>query len=264
MSAVDFKLFVERLSKAAGEAILPFFRTAITIENKGSGGGFDPVTAADRAGEAAIRQIIKGHFPNHGVIGEEFGTENGDAEYVWVIDPIDGTRSFISGLPAWGTLIALTRHGSPVYGIMNQPFIGEHFWGDGVSAHSVNRFSERTLRTRPCAALSEAFLCTTSPRLFAPQELSAFEAIEKAVKVTRFGGDCYNYCMVAAGQVDLVIEAGLAPYDIIALIPIIEGAGGIVTAWDGSKPTTGGRIIAAGDKRIHEQAIEMLAKYNAT
>jgi myo-inositol-1(or 4)-monophosphatase len=257
MSAIDFESFVERLTTAAGEAVLPFFRTAVGIENKGKG-GFDPVTAADRAGEAAIRQIIKANFPNHGVIGEEFGSENDEAEYTWIIDPIDGTRSFITGLPAWGTLIGLLRKGTPVYGVMSQPFIKERFVGDGASACCKGPHGERILTTRACESLSEAVLCTTSPRLFSAQEIKAFETLEAQVQLTRFGGDCYNYCMLAAGHVDLVVEAGLAPYDILPLIPIVEGAGGIVTAWDGGPATQGGRVIAAGDKGLHAKAVEFL------
>jgi myo-inositol-1(or 4)-monophosphatase len=260
MSAIDFETFVERLTTAAGEAVLPFFRTAIGIENKKGKGGFDPVTAADRAGEAAMRQIIKANFPSHGVIGEEFGSENENAEYVWVLDPIDGTRSFITGLPSWGTLIGLLRQGNPVYGVMSQPFIKERFLGDGASACCRNLQGERLLRTRSCASLDEAVMCSTSPRLFSAEELPAFEALEQVVRLTRFGGDCYSYCMLAAGHVDIVVEAGLAPYDIMPLIPIVEGAGGIVTSWDGGLATLGGRVIAAGDKNLHAKAIEFLQK----
>src|SRR5436190_21541399 len=158
MTAVDFAAFVDRLATVSGEAILPFFRTSLGVENKGGAGTFDPVTAADRAAETSMRTLIRQHFPDHGIIGEEFGSERADAEYVWVLDPIDGTRSFISGMPAWGTLIALLRSGEPVFGMMNQPFIRERFSGDGARAHYRGPAGERALHTRACAGLSEAVL----------------------------------------------------------------------------------------------------------
>jgi myo-inositol-1(or 4)-monophosphatase len=260
MTAVDFEAFVERLANVAGEAVMPFFRTTIGVEDKGKKGAFDPVTAADHAGEAAMRQLIKATFPSHGIIGEEFGSESEDAEYVWVLDPIDGTRGFITGLPSWGTLIGLCKGGTPVYGLMSQPFTKERFWGDGGSARYKGPLGERKLRVRSCARLEDAVMSSTSPRLFEGKELKVFEATETAVRHTRFGGDCYAYCMLAAGQIDLVIETGLKPYDIVALIPIIEGAGGVITTWDGGPATKGGRVIAAGDKRVHAAAREILAK----
>ncbi|MGQ4273536.1 histidinol-phosphatase [Terrihabitans sp. B22-R8] len=258
MTAVDFEAFVERLAQVAGEAVMPFFRTMIGVEDKGGLGRFDPVTAADRAGESAMRQLIKSTFPGHGIVGEEFGNENEDAEYVWVLDPIDGTRGFISGLPTWGTLIGLLRHGAPVYGMMSQPFTKERFLGGSGTARTRGPLGERRLRTRSCAGLAEATLSSTSPRLFAGDDLKAFEAVEAVARHTRYGGDCYAYCMLAAGQIDLVIEVGLKPYDIVALIPVIEGAGGIITGWDGGAAAGGGRVVAAGDKRVHAAVMEVL------
>jgi len=258
MTAVDFSRFVERLGKAAGDAILPFFRTALTIENKEGRGAFDPVTAADRAAENAMRALIRKTFPEHGIIGEEFGTEREDAEYVWVLDPIDGTKSFISGMPVWGTLIALTRFGEPVYGMMYQPFSQEQFSGDGGAARYRGPAGERVLATRACASLADATVFTTSPRLMNDADRATFGKVEDAARLSRYGGDCYAYCMLAAGHVDLVIETELKPYDILPLIPIIIGAGGIVTTWDNESPAAGGRIIAAGDKRAHAAALEML------
>jgi myo-inositol-1(or 4)-monophosphatase len=259
MPAIDFTAFVDKLAAAAGDAILPFFRTSLSVDNKSRGGSFDPVTAADRAAEQAMRTLIRSNFPEHGIIGEEFGNERTDAEYVWVLDPIDGTKSFISGMPAWGTLIALMRAGEPVYGLMHQPFTREHFSGDCHAAHYRGPAGPRTLRTRHCAALSDAILMTTSPLLMDDAERTAFQRVEKAAKLSRYGGDCYAYCMVAAGHVDLVIEAGLKPYDVAPLIPIITGAGGIITTWDGAPAKNGGRIVAAGDKRVHAAAMELLA-----
>jgi len=258
MTAVDFAGFVDRLATVSGDAILPFFRTSLGVENKGGSGAFDPVTAADRAAETAMRTLIRANFPDHGIIGEEFGNERTEAEYVWVLDPIDGTKSFIGGMPAWGTLIALTRSGEPVYGMMHQPFTRERFTGDSNSARYRGPAGDRALHVRRCAGLDEAMLMTTSPLLMKAADRAAFGKVEQAVKLSRYGGDCYAYCMLAAGHVDLVIETELKPYDILPLIPIIAGAGGIVTGWDGSSPRAGGRIIAAGDKRVHAAAMALL------
>ena len=262
MTAIDFAAFVDQLATASGEAILPFFRTSLGVEDKGSAAGFDPVTAADRAAENTMRALIKRTFPAHGIIGEEYGNERTDAEYVWVLDPIDGTKSFITGMPAWGSLIALTRHGVPVFGMMHQPFIGERFTGDGGAAKYRGPAGKRELRVRPCAGLNDAMLLTTSPRLMNAQDRAAYARVENAVRLPRYGGDCYAYCMLAAGHVDLVIETGLKPHDIVALIPIIEGAGGIVTTWEGGSAAAGGRVIAAGDKRVHQAAMTMLSARN--
>ena len=260
MGAVDFAAFVDELADVAGEAILPFFRTTLTVENKKLKGAFDPVTAADRAAETAMRALIRKHFPAHGIVGEEFDDVTSDAPYTWVLDPIDGTKSFIAGMPVWGTLIGLCKDEAPVYGMMAQPFVGERFTGDGGSARYRGPAGERKLMTRKCASLDDALLFTTSPQLFKPEEHARFEGIEKNVRLSRYGGDCYAYCMVAAGHVDLVVEAGLDAYDIVALIPIIEGAGGVVTNWQGESAANGGQIIAAGDKRVHQAALELLNK----
>jgi myo-inositol-1(or 4)-monophosphatase len=258
MTAIDFAAFVDRLATVSGEAILPFFRTSLGVEDKSSTAAFDPVTAADRAAENAMRTLIKRDFPEHGIVGEEYGNERADAEYVWVLDPIDGTKSFITGMPAWGSLIALTRNGAPVFGMMHQPFIGERFSGDGGGAQYRGPAGERALHVRPCAALSEAMMFTTSPTLMNGADRTAFGRVENAVKLSRYGGDCYAYCMLAAGHVDLVIETGLKPHDIMALIPIIEGAGGFVTSWEGGSAVKGGRVVAAGDERTHAAALKML------
>lgn len=258
MGAVDFAAFVDELAKVAGEAILPFFRTALAVENKKLKGAFDPVTAADRAAETAMRALIRKHFPAHGIVGEEFDDVKSNAPYTWVLDPIDGTKSFIAGMPVWGTLIGLCKDDAPVYGMMAQPYIGERFTGDGASAKYRGPAGERKLMTRKCATLDEALLFTTSPHLFQPEERTIFESVEQRVRLSRFGGDCYAYCMIAAGYVDLVIEAGLDAYDIVPLIPIIEGAGGVVTNWQGENAANGGRIVAAGDKRLHEAALKVL------
>jgi myo-inositol-1(or 4)-monophosphatase len=264
MAAIDFASFVDDLATLSGSVILPFFRTSIGAEDKNLGGVFDPVTEADRAAEAVIRQAIKKNFPTHGIIGEEFGAENAQADYVWVLDPIDGTKSFISGLPMWGTLIALQHCGRPVYGMMHQPFTRERFFGDGRTAHwrgfdASDVMVERPLRTRSCESLEAATVMTTSPLLFNDGLRKKYRRVEQKARLHRYGGDCYAYCMLAAGHVDLVIEAGLKSYDIAALIPVIEGAGGVVTTWDGKSAASGGAIIAAGDTRVHDAAIRLMA-----
>jgi len=258
MPAVEFASFVDELASVAAEAILPFFRTALGVENKARGGAFDPVTAADRAAESAMRAVIHRTFPSHGIIGEEFGDERPDAPYVWALDPIDGTKSFICGMPAWGTLIGLMKERVPVYGMMSQPFIGERFTGDGSRARYRGPAGDRELQVRACPNLSQAALFTTSPLLMSAEERARFERVEKNARLSRYGGDCYAYCMVAAGYVDVVIEAGLHLHDVVPLIPIIEGAGGILTGWAGEPAIEGGRVIAAGDKRVHAEALELL------
>jgi myo-inositol-1(or 4)-monophosphatase len=262
MSPVDFQAFIGELAAVSGDAIRPFFRTALGVEDKSCGGSFDPVTAADRAAEQAMRALIRQKFPAHGIIGEEFGAERSDAEYVWVLDPIDGTKAFISGMPAWGTLIALTRAGKPVFGMMHQPFLGERFSGDGHAATYRGPAGSRALRVRPCAGLAEAILYTTSPRYMNAADRAAFARVEETVRLPRYGGDCYSYCMLAAGYVDLVIETELKPYDVAALIPIIEGAGGVITTWEGGAPEAGGRIVAAGDRRTHAAVLELLTQHH--
>jgi myo-inositol-1(or 4)-monophosphatase len=270
MTAVDFAAFVDRLAQISGEVILPFFRSAFSAEDKSKGGAFDPVTEADRAAEVAMRRLISQTFPSHGIIGEEYGSDSPEAEYVWVLDPIDGTKGFISGLPMWGTLIGLMHHGQPVYGMMSQPFTRERYFGDGKRSRwrglALPRgdaagadWTQRTLHTRACASLTEATLMTTSPLLYNEDDRVAYQRVEKPTRLVRYGGDCYAYCMLASGFIDLVVEASLKPYDIVALVPIIEGAGGIVTDWEGGPAAKGGRIIAAGDRRVHDEAMKMLA-----
>jgi myo-inositol-1(or 4)-monophosphatase len=205
-----------------------------------------------------MRTLIRRTFPAHGIVGEEYGSERADAEYVWVLDPIDGTKSFISGMPAWGTLIALTRFGEPVFGMMHQPFIRERFTGDGGAARYRGPGGARDLRTRRCATLADAMLFTTSPLLMQEADRACFGRVETAARLSRYGGDCYAYCMLAAGHVDLVIETELKPHDVLALIPIITGAGGIITTWENGPAHAGGRIVAAGDARVHAAALEKL------
>jgi myo-inositol-1(or 4)-monophosphatase len=258
VTVIDFTAFIGQLATASGKTILPFFRTSLGVENKNAGRDLDPVTEADRAAEAVMRRMIKDSFPKHGIVGEEFGSERADADYVWVLDPIDGTKSFIAGLPIWGTLIALMHRGAPVYGMMHQPYIGERFTGDNGAARYEGPSGKRKLAVRRCAALAEATLFTTSPRLMNASDRARFERVESEVRLSRYGGDCYAYCMLAAGHLDLVIETELKPYDVAALIPIVSGAGGIMTTWEGEPAQSGGRIVAAGDRRVHEAALKLL------
>ena len=257
--------FAHTLADVSADAILPRFRTPLTVENKAgkgetAGAGFDPVTAADRAAERAIRKAISARFPDHGIVGEEFATLAGSSRYRWVIDPIDGTRAFITGSPLWGTLIGLMDGPAPALGLMNQPFTGERVWSDGAVARWRRPDGKvRRLATRACARLADATFTTTHPDLFAAGvEAAAFVAVKSHARMTRYGGDCYAYCLLAAGFIDVIVEAGLKPYDVVALVPIIEAAGGIVTTWEGASPTEGGRILAAGDRRVHQEAMALL------
>ncbi len=252
--------FAHRLADISGEAALPYFRKSIAVRNKAAATGFDPVTAADRSAERAIRKAIKARYPEHGIVGEEFAQVAGAGHLNWIIDPIDGTRAFITGMPLWGTLIGLLDAGEPVLGLMNQPFTGERFWGAGGKAYSsIRGGTPRRLKTRPCASLAEAVLTTTHPDMFSKAgELPAFEKLKAQARMTRFGGDCYGYCLLAAGFIDLIVESGLKSYDIVALVPIIEGAGGRVTTWQGKPATDGGRIVASGDPRVHKEALAVL------
>lgn len=249
-----------RLADLSGVAILKHFREVIRVDNKPGKGVFDPVTLADREAETVIREALTVAWPDHGIIGEEFGTTNEGADYCWVIDPIDGTRAFIMGYPDWGTLIGLMHKGEPVLGVMNQPFTSERFWSQaGVSSY-LGQDGIQVLKTRDCTLLENALLSTTSPDFFEPGfELDSFMALKGQVQMCRYGGDCYAYSMLAAGHIDLVVEAGLNIYDIMPLIPIIEGAGGVVTDWTGGSATQGGRVLAAGTEALHAQALKVLA-----
>ena len=249
------------LADLAGTAVLRHFRRRMAVEDKaGAGERYDPVTAADRAAERVMRAAIAKAYPDHGIIGEEFAPRAGAGPLQWVLDPIDGTRAFIMGSPLWGTLIGLMEDGVPILGLMDQPFLRERFWAAGGGAHLRGSDGKtRRLRTRPCPGLAEAVLTSTHPDLFVARlEAAAFARVKERARLTRYGGDCYGYCLLAAGFVDVVIEAGLKPYDVIPLIPIIEGAGGQITTWDGKPPLDGGRVLATGDRRVHTEALALL------
>jgi inositol-phosphate phosphatase/L-galactose 1-phosphate phosphatase/histidinol-phosphatase len=244
-----------RLADAAGAAIRPFFRKRFAMETKAD---LSPVTEADRAAEAAMRAILAAERPEDGVIGEEYGQDRPDADRVWVLDPIDGTRSFVAGRPIFGTLVALLEAKTPVLGIIDQPIAGER-WVGAVGA--VTTLNGVAVTTRSCPSLAEAHLATTGPGYFTPTSWTAFERVRVAARDTLWGGDCYNYGLLAAGHLDLVIEDGLKLYDFAALVPIVEGAGGLMCDWRGDRltMTSDGKVIAAGDPRLIDAAVAALA-----
>jgi inositol-phosphate phosphatase/L-galactose 1-phosphate phosphatase/histidinol-phosphatase len=243
-----------RLADAAGAAIRPYFRQPLAVEDKTD---LTPVTIADRAAEQAMRSLIESRFPEHGIIGEEFGRVREDAELVWTLDPIDGTKSFISGVPLFGTLIALTRTRHPILGIIDQPVSRERWVGVAGRPTTLNG---AVIRCRACPALAGATLFATTPDMFKEGDAAAFVQVSGAVKLTRFGADCYAYGLLAAGFIDLVLEASLKPYDFCAMVPIVEGAGGLATDWRGADLdiASDGRILVAGDRRTHRAALELI------
>lgn len=246
------------MADAARAAILPHFRAPLDVENKLEA-GFDPVTVADRASEEAMRAVLARHAPDDGILGEEFGETTGVNGRRWVLDPIDGTRAFIAGLPTWTVLIALERGGRPAVGVIDQPHIGERFLGWPGGAALSHGGEERPLRTRGTRSLDAAILCTTDAHLFADAEAEAFERVRQKARLCRFGYDAYAYAMLANGGVDLVIESGLQIYDVQAFIPVIEGAGGVVTDWTGGDPSGGGQVIAAGSQALLDEVLPLLA-----
>jgi histidinol phosphatase-like enzyme (inositol monophosphatase family) len=260
----EFVSFLREVVLAAGPITLSHFRASIHVANKQAAQGtYDPVTQADQDAESCMRDLISERYPEHGVFGEEHGFKAGSCGLTWVIDPIDGTRAFITGQLHWGVLVALYDGQKPLLGAMFQPFTGELFIADGTSS-ALERDGQRSaLKVRPCAGLDEAILCCTTPEMFTTMELQAFEQLVERVRLRRFGGDCYSYCMLAHGLADLVVEADLKPYDIQALIPICESAGGVVTDWSGGSAAHGGRVIAAGDRRVHAAALAVLSRVEA-
>jgi len=253
--------FLIELNHAAGAAILPLFRGDHGLDNKFTV-GFDPVTEADKGAERAIRALISERYPDHGVIGEEYGEDRPDAEWVWVLDPVDGTRAFIAGLPLWTTLIALRHNGRPVLGSIGQPFLGEIYLGHAGGSRLISRDGERLLRVRLCPRLTDAIIATTDPEAcFSGAELGAWTQVRAAARLARLGCDAYAYAMVAAGTMDMVIEAGLKSWDIECAIPLIEGAGGVVTDWRGAPVGQhGGQIVIAGDRACLDEALVALRR----
>ncbi len=249
-----------RVADAARCAILPFFRSAALGHENKLAGGYDPVTEADRAAEQAMRDVLARERPADGILGEEFGAQPGSSGWTWVLDPIDGTRGFMSGTPTWGVLIAVSNESGPFYGLIDQPYIGERFVGSDLGAYMSGPHGTGPLSTRPARSLSQATLFTTFPEVGSAEEGRAFHAVASHARLTRYGMDCYAYAMLASGQIDLVIEAGLHAYDIQAPIALIEAAGGLVTDWQGDLVHKGGRAIAAANPEIHAEALSILRK----
>jgi len=259
----DLVATAHRLADAARPETLRHFRSAgLGVDVKGETyfGDFDPVTAADRSAEQAMRAVLSELRPDDGILGEEFGTKPGTTGLTWVLDPIDGTRGFVAGTPTWGVLISVADETGPLFGIIDQPYIGERFEGGFGVAHMTGRDGTRPLAVRPTRQVAEATVLTTFPEVGRPEEGRAFQAVSRQARLTRYGLDCYAYALLALGQVDLVIEAGLAAYDIQAPIAVIEAAGGLVTDWEGNPVHAGGRAIAAATPELHAEAMAILQR----
>jgi histidinol phosphatase-like enzyme (inositol monophosphatase family) len=259
----ELDAFLVGLNRASATAILPLFRVENGLQDKGEAGAFDPVTEADRGAEAAIRQLVEQAYPHHGVIGEEHGEDRPEAEFVWVIDPIDGTRAFIAGLPVWTTLIALRFRGEPVLGSIGQPYLDELYIGSQAQgSRLICRGQSRALKVRPCARLRDALIATTDPDgCFDGAEAGAWRQVRQTARLARTGCDAYAYAQVAAGHMDLVVEAGLKSWDIESAVPVIEGAGGVITDWRGDRlGRDGGQVAIAGDQRCLDEALVALRR----
>src|SRR5579872_1014306 len=253
--------FILELNAVAGAAILPLFRADHGLENKAGPGAFDPVTQADKGAEAAISAAVAKRFPDHGFIGEEYGEDRPGAAFVWVLDPIDGTRAFIAGLPVWTTLIGLRVEGAPTIGSIGQPYLDEVFLGSPAGARLIARGAARALRVRPCPRLADAIVATTDPALFDGDERVAWDEVAATARLARLGCDAYAYAMVALGAVDLVLETRLKPWDIEAAIPVIAGAGGQVTDWRGEAlDARAGQTAITGDRACLDEALAALSR----
>jgi histidinol phosphatase-like enzyme (inositol monophosphatase family) len=256
---LELEDFAIELAHTAGGIAKAHFRKTFSIENKG-GSGFDPVTNADKAIERVLRAAIAERYPDHGIVGEEEAERGGSGAYRWYVDPIDGTRSFMIGSPLWGTLVGLTHRDVPLFGLLCQPVLEEVFLGTDGGSWLIKPDSRERLRARQCTDLGNAVLASTHPDLFDAGTRRAFDALGRQCLMTRFGGDCYNYAMVAAGFVDLVVETGLRAYDIVPLIPVLQGAGAVITDWEGRPPIRGGSVVAAATPALHAAALEVLTR----
>jgi myo-inositol-1(or 4)-monophosphatase len=254
--------FAHKLADTAGDMIRPYFRRRIEITDKGLAKGtmFDPVTAADKDAEKAMRAIIERERPNDGILGEEFGKKISTNGLRWLLDPVDGTRAFITGRHEWGSLIALEENEHAVLGIIDQPVLRERFIGVDGKAELLAAGTRTPLGVRPCPDLSQAVLCATHPdAYFTPAERESFRLVQQGVRMSRFGGDCYIFGSLALGFIDLIVESSFHRWDVAALLPIVLGAGGLITNWQGGSCADGGQILAAGDARVHAQAMKLLA-----
>jgi histidinol phosphatase-like enzyme (inositol monophosphatase family) len=255
--------FILELNAAAGRITLPLFRADLGVENKAEvDEAFDPVTAADRGAEAEIRRLIAARFPEHGVIGEEYGEDRPDREFVWILDPVDGTRAFVAGLPLWTHLIGLRFRGEPLIGLIGQPYLDEVYLGTPSGSRLIGRGQERALAVRSCPRLTEITLASTDPQAcFTGAELGAWNQVRAAARIVRLGGDAYIFALLAAGRIDLVIESGLKLWDIDPIVPVIENAGGLVTDWRGQRlGRRGGQVAAAGDRACLDEALVALRR----
>ncbi|MCK4939362.1 MAG: histidinol-phosphatase [Rhodospirillaceae bacterium] len=250
----EFIDLVTRALDQAREITLSNFKTGISIDSKDDA---SPVTIADREAERIIREMINDTFPDHGILGEEYGSENVDAEWVWVLDPIDGTAGYVTGKPLFGTLMALAHHGKPVLGAIDAPAMNERWIGSEGEPTTLNG---KPVKVRSCEQLGDAWLYATTPDMFIGPDKTAFEKLSAAARRTNYGADCYAYGLLASGHVDIVCEASLGTYDYMALVPVVTGAGGIMTDWQGNPLdiNSDGRVIAAGDTNIHGVALEKL------
>lgn len=257
--AAELRGTAAALADAARVQTLRYFRSSDLFPDNKLANGFDPVTEADRACERAMRAILADRRPDDAIVGEEYGVQPGTSGLSWVLDPIDGTRAYLCGAPSWGVLIGLADAGGPLYGIIDQPWTGERFEGGMGAAQMTSPHGGRALAVRRGVRLDQATLMTTFPEVGTPAEGAAFRRVADAVRLTRYGLDCYAYALLAMGQVDLVIEAGLQPYDILAPIAVVEAAGGIVTNWQGGPAHGGGQVIAAATAELHQAALALLA-----
>jgi myo-inositol-1(or 4)-monophosphatase len=249
--------FALELAHTAGGIAEAYFRSSFAVENKDEH-GFDPVTSADHAIENVLRETIRETYPDHGIVAEESGNETPNSAFTWYIDPIDGTRAFVMGSPLWGTLVGLTEHDRPIFGLLVQPILGELFFGSPSGSWLIKQDNRQRLRASGCTSLEHARLASTHPDMFAGAERRAFRTLVSRCLLDRYGGDCYNYAMLAAGFVDIVVESGLKSFDIVPLIPILEGAGAVVSDWSGRSPLSGGRVVAAASPELHAAALEVL------
>ena len=259
----ELESFLLELNAAAGSITLPLFRADLDVENKAEAGkAFDPVTAADKGAEAEIRRLIKARFPEHGVIGEEYGEDRPEAEFVWILDPVDGTRAFVAGLPLWAHLIGLRFKVEPLLGLIGQPYLDEVYLGSPTGSRLIDRQGERALKVRPCPRLTQMTLASTDPySYFDGAELGAWNQVRAAARIVRLGGDSYIFALLAAGRIDVVIESGLKLWDIDPIVPVIENAGGVVTDWRGKRlGRNGGQVVAAGDQACLDEALVALKR----
>jgi len=250
--------FAIALAQASAKEILPYFRRNTAVDVK-SGPVWDPVTEGDRAGERIIRQMIEERYPDHGIHGEEYGIKDARSPFTWVLDPVDGTRSFVCGMPTWATLIGLNYDNRPVVGLMNQPVVGDMFYGSPEGAWNDYRGTVTPIRTRQGVPLSRASAGTTSPDLYrSERDAAALARLKAGVQLLRYGGDAYFFCVMAAGHIDIAMDANLQPYDIAPLLPIVTGAGGVAAEWTGGDPACGGNVITAGSQALLDEALEVL------